>query len=70
MGNQELATGPGLEICKLTHLGEGLDLATVAGSTLSWEETQGTVTGSFKLSTQQSTKTSPKARKHYKPYGD
>lgn len=54
MGNQELGTGPALGICKLTHLGEGLDLATVTGSTLSWEETQRAVTGSFELSTQRS----------------
>ena len=34
----------------ITHLGESLDLSTVAGSTLAGEETKRTVTGGFVLS--------------------
>jgi len=39
MIKQKLRIGPGFGIRELTDLGEGLDLATVAGSTLSWKET-------------------------------
>jgi hypothetical protein len=71
MAKQELGTGPGLGIWKMTHRGEGLDLATVAGSTLSWKETQRTVTGSFKLSTHHNQQNRPpKLGEHYEPYGD
>jgi hypothetical protein len=49
MSQEKLRTTSSLGSTKLTHLGEGLDLATVAGSALSWEETQRAVTGSFVL---------------------
>ena len=40
------------DMAYITHLGESLDLSTVAGSTLAGEETKRTVTGGFVLKVQ------------------